>query len=397
MSFSSSYSSNNLGPENRSGYSHSYSHPAHQGFTVAGMSSLGGSTLQSPSLRGGPLGSGLPNSTSFGSGGALSSLGESRSHYQTGYLMSVAESNTMQQGSQRHDETPIVPTKAKLSHSLMGGSASDFGMDSMFESSRHRHRQPLADEDAPPTTSVNDIVNQVYSDSGASRQSMRGPNFDSSTSRTSLLRSTYSSTPRAGNSAQTGSNAQPIPVVVFGYPPDKYSLTVEFFKSLGESTEPEQHPDISNCFRIGYLSPSEAIRAVRKNGDILSGSWMIGVKWADPAQAEALLGSAIVRSDLVMSASSPIPPAASNDVIMSSATSANIFPSTSSRMSVDEPGFGSSTPTVGTPIRLAPSAAAFRKPGTTSPVKATHGVPSAVAPSPSKGMMEQVGDLIFGW
>lgn len=42
----------------------------------------------------------------------------------------------MQQGSQRHDETPIVPTKAKLSHSLMGGSASDFGMDSMFESSR---------------------------------------------------------------------------------------------------------------------------------------------------------------------------------------------------------------------------------------------------------------------
>ena len=43
----------------------------------------------------------------------------------------------MQQGSQRHDETPIVPTKAKLSHSLMGGSASDFGMDSMFESSKY--------------------------------------------------------------------------------------------------------------------------------------------------------------------------------------------------------------------------------------------------------------------
>lgn len=97
----------------------------------------------------------------------------------------------MQQGSQRHDEIPIVPTKAKLSHSLMGGSASDFGIDSMFESSRcvtssaassvahdglrsrHRHRQPLADEDAPPTTSVNDIVNEVYTDSGASRQSMR--------------------------------------------------------------------------------------------------------------------------------------------------------------------------------------------------------------------------------
>ncbi|KAI0725337.1 hypothetical protein C8Q72DRAFT_785718 [Fomitopsis betulina] len=391
MSFGSSYSSNNAGPDNRSGYSHTYSHPAHQGFTVAGMSSLGGSTLQSPSLRGGPLGGGLPNSTSFGSGGSLSSLSESRSHYQTGYLMS------MQQGSQRHDEIPIVPTKAKLSHSLMGGSASDFGMDSMFESSRHRHRQPLADEDAPPTTSVNDIVNEVYTDSGASRQSMRGPNFDSSASRTSLLRSTYPSTPRANHTAQPGSTAQPIQVVVFGYPPDKYSLTVEFFKSLGESTEPEQHPDVSNCFRIGYLTPSEAIRAVRKNGDILSGSWMIGVKWADPAQAEALLGSGIVRSDLGTSTSPLIPAATSNDVIMSSATSANIFPSTSSRMSVDESVFGSSTPTVGTPIRLAPSAAAFRKPGTMSPVKASHGVPNAIAPSPSKGMLESVGDLIFGW
>lgn len=76
-----------MGSDNRPGYSHTHSHPAHQGFSVAGMSSLGGSTLQSPGLRGGPLGGGLPNSTSFGSGGALSSLGESRSHYQPGYLM----------------------------------------------------------------------------------------------------------------------------------------------------------------------------------------------------------------------------------------------------------------------------------------------------------------------
>ena len=72
----------------------------------------------------------------------------------------------------------------------MGGSASDFGMDSMFESakyvdpvlpqlwltmasrSRHRHRQALADEDAPPTTSINDIVNEVYTDAGP-RQTTR--------------------------------------------------------------------------------------------------------------------------------------------------------------------------------------------------------------------------------
>ena len=69
-------------------------------------------------------------------------------------------------------------------------------------------------------------------------------------------------------------------MVVYGYPPDKYSITVEFFKSLGESTDPEPHPEITNCFRIGYLNPSDAIRALRKSGDVLSGSWMIGVKWS---------------------------------------------------------------------------------------------------------------------
>lgn len=81
----------------------------------------------------------------------------------------------------------MVQTKAKLNHVLAGG-ASDFGMDSMFESSRcvvvshffvipfdsmtrsrQRQRQTLDDEDAPPTNSVNDIVNETYADSSASR------------------------------------------------------------------------------------------------------------------------------------------------------------------------------------------------------------------------------------
>lgn len=61
---------------------------------------------------------------------------------------------------------------------------------------RHRHRQPLADEDAPPTTSVNDIVNQVYSDSGASRQSMRVGCFDVVLDDLLMRRRVLTSTPR---------------------------------------------------------------------------------------------------------------------------------------------------------------------------------------------------------
>lgn len=67
---------------------------------------------------------------------------------------------------------------------------------------------------------------------------------------------------------------------MFGYPPDKYSVTVEYFRSLGQTTEPEQSSDLVNAFRIGYLNPAEAVRAVRKNGDIVGGSWMVGAKWA---------------------------------------------------------------------------------------------------------------------
>ena len=89
--------------------------------------------------------------------------------------------------SPRYDDAPIVQTKAKMTHALNGASAADFGMDSMFESSRcvdlqlesvsiahmrparHRSRQTFADEDAPPLSSVNDIPDELY-DAFASRR-----------------------------------------------------------------------------------------------------------------------------------------------------------------------------------------------------------------------------------
>lgn len=40
------------------------------------------------------------------------------------------------QGNQRVDELPVVQTKAKINQALLRGSTNDFGMDSMFESTR---------------------------------------------------------------------------------------------------------------------------------------------------------------------------------------------------------------------------------------------------------------------
>jgi hypothetical protein len=74
--------------------------------------------------------------------------------------------------------------------------------------------------------------------------------------------------------------AEPLYLIVFGYPPDKYSVAVEYFKQLGDTTDPDPNTEVSNCFKIGFRNPAEAMWAVRKNGETVGGSWMVGVKWA---------------------------------------------------------------------------------------------------------------------
>ncbi|KAJ3852748.1 hypothetical protein EV368DRAFT_40405 [Lentinula lateritia] len=343
-------------------------------FSVAGMSSST-SSHHSPNLNNwgnSNAGSGLGSST-LGTSSFGDSLSQSRSHYQSGYLMSASQANNLPQGNQRVDELPVVQTKAKINQALLRGSADDFGMDSMFEN-KNRQRQPLTDEDAPPMQSVNDIPNEAFSNHF---QFKVIPN--SSMSQPSMFSSTRTRTPPAPRS----SSSAPLYVIVFGYPADKYSVTVEYFKSLGDTTEADPNTEIVNCFRIGYHDPGEAMRAVRKNGEILGGSWMVGAKWADPAQAEALIRQPIHRPSL-------------------SGTLPREDLGSSNAMVVDEPTPSQAAPIVGTPIRLAPSASAFRKTGATpkppnTPKTTTPILLPSGGPSPSKGLVGQVSDLIFGW
>ncbi|KAJ3789759.1 hypothetical protein GGU10DRAFT_371779 [Lentinula aff. detonsa] len=336
-------------------------------FSVAGMSSSTGSHLNNwgNSNAGSGLGSSTLGTSSFGD-----SLSQSRSHYQSGYLMSSSQADTSPQGNQRVDELPVVQTKAKINHALLRGSADDFGMDSMFES-KNRQRQPLTDEDAPPMQSVNDIPNEAFSSHFQPKSSM---------SQHSMFSSTRTRTPPAPRS----SSSAPLYVIVFGYPADKYSVTAEYFKSLGDTTDPDPNTEIVNCFRIGFHDPGEALRAVRKNGEILGGSWMVGAKWADPAQAEALLGQPVHRPSL-------------------SGTFPREDSGPSNAMAVDDPSPAQAVPMVGTPIKLAPSASAFRKTGATpkpslpQPKASTLALPHSGGISPSKGLVGQVSDLIFGW
>lgn len=68
------------------------------------------------------------------------------------------------------------------------------------------------------------------------------------------------------------------------------------------------------------------------------------------------------------------------------------------------PGAGALVPvSVGTPLKLVPSTAAFRQPGTSAapahpPTGAFTATPISTAPAAQgKGMLGQVSDLIFGW
>ncbi|KAG9312880.1 hypothetical protein JVU11DRAFT_6313 [Chiua virens] len=294
-------------------------------------------------------------------------FGQSRTHYQPGYMMSAQQHNVhAPQNAQYTDEIPTVQTKAKMNLALSRGGASHFGADSMFESASAQ-RQAFADTDAPPTTSINDVFRE--SAFGASERapqrafSLDGPSFTSS-ARPSRPDVAPSTTPISY-------------VIVFGYPPDKYSVAVEYLKSLGAATEPEPNTEIVNCFRIGFRDPGEAARVVRRNGEVLNGTWMIGVKWADSAAAVDI-GSSLRASATSMTSQGPSQPSA---------------------MVVDSP---SPSAVVGTPIKLAPSVAAFRKghaPAAASPaqkITLASTVPTQ-GPTADKGVLGQVTDLFFGW
>jgi len=170
--------------------------------------------------------------------------------------MSTTQSNNTPPGNQRVDEVPVVQTKAKMNQILSRGSTTDFGMDSMFQSSRQR--QTLADEDAPPTSSINDIPIEINLDSSPNRFQPKK----------TTVANNFSSSRRQAHTSSVAPNSQHTFVVVFGYPADKFSVTAEYFKSLGEATEPEEHLEITNCFRIGYADVGDAMRAVRKNGEV---------------------------------------------------------------------------------------------------------------------------------
>ncbi|KAL5492542.1 hypothetical protein ACEPAI_3989 [Sanghuangporus weigelae] len=347
-------------------------------------------SLGSPHLHGHPSASvhayGQNTSNNMSSGfsvapgqGLNDALAQSRPQYQPGYLLSLAQSQVLPVAGQRHEEPLLIPTRAKTSSTYLRNVPSDFGSDSMFEttSSKHRHRE-TSDGDGPPTSSVVDLVTEIHQQ----RQSTRHP---VSTSKTN-------NRPNSPPTVQY----QTLFVVVFGYPPTKYSTTVAHFQGIAEggSTEPDRHGDVENAFKIGYKLPWEAARACKWNGEILSGEggrWMIGVKWLDPVAAEQILGAGARISSLSS------PGLGAETPVSSTQERTDMIYDQNSQVEAPQQ---TTTRSVGTPIKLVPSSSAFRKaaPGLNrkeSPFQVPTGADGS--PVKARGMFGQVSDLIFGW
>ena len=184
-------------------------------------------------------------------------------------------------------------------HSLFSSSA--YGSSRALSTTRGRQSSSgqngdYMDEDAPPTDSLveseNDAIpassTPVYMSSPPPSSSMKRrelPGMDSSPLPATATASSQS------NPAATASDPKQIyKLTLFGFPPSMQSSIISHFASIspivynstGSSGAGEAaSPTGSNWVTIGYDNEWSALRALRRNGDVLGGNCMIGVKWAE--------------------------------------------------------------------------------------------------------------------
>ncbi|KAF8507969.1 hypothetical protein BU17DRAFT_56965 [Hysterangium stoloniferum] len=302
----------------------------------------------------------------------------SRSHYQPGFLMvRMGNCTCTPPGGQNIEEPPIIPTKFNPSASR--SSPSEFGLESMFERTKSRRsRQPTRDEDAPPTTSINDMVDEPHINPFQRRDTPTG------------------SPPTSRRQPQPVQTSQPSHVIylnVFGYPLDRYESVAKSFKSFGDTTEPEPSEN-GMWFTIGFRQAWEAERALRRNGKVMDDSYMIGVARAVSPTLFPLVRLQLTAIQNGSMTDVPIEGPRPGGVPGSPPQLAD--PATPAKDSL-VPAFSlgrSSTNSVGTPVTLVPSAAAFKTPSARPKPSPQHTPQTGVSEGST---LSKISDMVFGW
>ncbi|KZW00042.1 hypothetical protein EXIGLDRAFT_831111 [Exidia glandulosa HHB12029] len=225
----------------------------------------------------------------------LDAFQQPRQTYQSGYLLSAVQGNPLPAQGQRFENPAPIPTKSKSHHLLPHTSSSDYGSDTLFD--RSRARQNMMDEDAPPINSVADIIGQAQADPHAASKKLAGP---AESPRRLGISSTRSPPPSQQQQQQTTYY-----VVVFGFPPEEYAQTANLFAASGETTAPQPCThEGGNWFKIGFRSQYDFNRALRRNGELINGTYMIGVLPVDADSDVPVTGNAPRGMDMSLS---PVP------------------------------------------------------------------------------------------
>ncbi|KAG9103646.1 hypothetical protein FRC06_009150 [Ceratobasidium sp. 370] len=288
--------------------------------------------------------------------------------YVPGYLLSTTQGKSVA-GFSNYNNPPLLPEPVARDH----GSAAPFGTGSIYSRPPPKSRDrtaPIVDNDAPPTESLLDGSNFNFAHQPHSSRSLA-----------------VSSAPNTNQTPATlHSHTGGVALTVSGFYPDRAHGVVAQFVAIGDCAPPEMAPEGGNWFRIVYVNPWDAARAVRRDGDIINGDMMIAVRLVDPSQA-SLFSDSLPHPPVAISSSPP-----------------EFTPK--SPVQSTPGGF----PTLGRAAMLAPATSAFKstapvsaqsRPRATAAPGADWGVKSQgeaqEQPQQQQGIMGRVSDLIFGW
>ncbi|GAA5997868.1 uncharacterized protein JCM10292_006870 [Rhodotorula paludigena] len=162
-----------------------------------------------------------------------------------------------------------------------------------------------AEEDAPPVASLNEYdgpdTSSLQVDSGMNGL-RRSPSNDPNASPFA----TSSALPHPGSSSSA--NKSGYAVNIFGFPASALELILDHFAQFGEVVSSTPSTEGGNWVTVVYAQPWSAARASRKNGEILGGVLMIGVKAVDEDGLKRALAGGESGHDVVPSgASTPAP------------------------------------------------------------------------------------------
>lgn len=252
-------------------------------------------------------------------------------------------------------------------------------------------------------------------------------------------------------------------LLIYGFPSNVTSTVLSHFGAIGEivshssistgGTSGNDAPVVSECLRVVYGEPWHALRALRRNGELVAGTVYVGLRWADESLHQEMMINGI-NSPVFSSASG----VSSNGLVPSAPCTVSSVPSPAplpgtegGRPTSVSSGAGAGarsardwTPSFGRPINIIDSPAAALRArtagsqggvgsGTSSPFsKAIGGLfgpgtasssgPGSVIGTPSKakasagggagaqgaaggpgtsgnqsGVIGRLGDAIFGW